>query len=171
MASSAASNLIAVTDAALPVPPLADLTRVSPQLLAAQVNTVVAELAKKHPGILALSADQSLNIEGVPSSWSYAHTLLAIARIAGADALALTQAVITQPPGPSPSPPPQRQTRKQTRRCPRRRTKLPVRHTHMHALMAQSNVGLFMKGDTDEPRCGFSRKISALREQGIRSRV
>lgn len=32
----------------------------------------------------------------------------------------------------------------------------------LHALMNQSKVVLFMKGTPDVPRCGFSRKISAL---------
>jgi len=32
----------------------------------------------------------------------------------------------------------------------------------MQALMNQSKVVLFMKGNPDAPRCGFSRKISAL---------
>ena len=34
--------------------------------------------------------------------------------------------------------------------------------------MAQSRVVLFMKGEPDAPRCGFSRKIVALlRDQGV----
>ena len=32
----------------------------------------------------------------------------------------------------------------------------------LRRLMTQSNVVLFMKGSPDEPRCGFSRKISGL---------
>lgn len=38
----------------------------------------------------------------------------------------------------------------------------------MRALMNQSTVVLFMKGSPDAPRCGFSRKISALlKEQRV----
>lgn len=32
----------------------------------------------------------------------------------------------------------------------------------MRTLMSQSKVVLFMKGNPDAPRCGFSRKISTL---------
>lgn len=32
----------------------------------------------------------------------------------------------------------------------------------LRRLMTKSNVVLFMKGSPDEPRCGFSRKISGL---------
>jgi glutaredoxin-related protein len=34
--------------------------------------------------------------------------------------------------------------------------------------MSQTKVVLFMKGNPEEPRCGFSRKISTLlKEQGV----
>ena len=37
-----------------------------------------------------------------------------------------------------------------------------------HSIMAKSRVVLFMKGEPDAPRCGFSRKIVALlRDQGV----
>ena len=38
----------------------------------------------------------------------------------------------------------------------------------LHALMQQDKVVLFMKGNPDQPRCGFSRKIVALlRDQNV----
>jgi glutaredoxin-related protein len=38
----------------------------------------------------------------------------------------------------------------------------------MSQLMNQSKVVLFMKGDPDQPRCGFSRKaVALLRNQGV----
>lgn len=38
----------------------------------------------------------------------------------------------------------------------------------MRAIMNQSQVVLFMKGNPTTPRCGFSRKISTmLNEQGV----
>ena len=35
-------------------------------------------------------------------------------------------------------------------------------NARLRGLMNKSNVVLFMKGSPEEPRCGFSRKISAL---------
>jgi glutaredoxin-related protein len=35
-------------------------------------------------------------------------------------------------------------------------------NTRLRGLMNQTKVVLFMKGSPGEPRCGFSRKISAL---------
>ncbi|KAJ7734452.1 glutaredoxin [Mycena metata] len=180
-ASSSASNLIAVTDAEHFQSLLsADLTRVS--LLnfwapwaapCAQMNTVVAELAKKHPGILALNVEaeeqadiaESFDIEAVPSFVVLrGHTLLA--RIAGADAPALTKAITTHAAGPVPTLTPKAQTNVQP---PAPANETPEQlDARMRALMTQSKVVLFMKGNPDEPRCGFSRKISALlREQGV----
>ncbi|KAJ7494809.1 glutaredoxin [Mycena galericulata] len=164
----------------------ADLTRVSlinfwaPWAApCAQMNAVVAELAKKHPRILALNVEaeeqadiaESFDIEAVPSFVVLrGHTLLA--RIAGADAPALTQAIATHtaahpPPAPaskahagektapSPTPPPETETPAQL-------------ETRLRALMTQSKVVLFMKGTPAAPRCGFSRKIAALlAEQGV----
>ncbi|KAJ7030250.1 glutaredoxin [Mycena alexandri] len=179
--SSSASNLIAVTDAEHFQSLLsADLTRVSlinfwaPWAApCAQMNTVVAELAKKHPGILALNVEaeeqadiaESFDIEAVPSFVVLrGHTLLA--RIAGADAPALTQAITTHAAGPIPTSVPKSQTNAAP---PAPQNETPEQlDARMHALMTQSKVVLFMKGNPEEPRCGFSRKISTLlREQGV----
>ncbi|KAJ7240170.1 glutaredoxin [Mycena haematopus] len=162
----------------------ADLTRVS--LLnfwapwaapCTQMNDVVAELAKKHPNILALNVEaeeqadiaESFEIEAVPSFVVLrGHTLLA--RIAGADAPALTQAIATHASGNAPSYAP----KSHTDAAP------PVAQnggaaetpeeldTRLRRLMTQSKVVLFMKGNPEEPRCGFSRKLSTLlKEQGV----
>lgn len=38
----------------------------------------------------------------------------------------------------------------------------------MHSIMQQSAVVLFMKGEPENPRCGFSRKaVNLLREQNV----
>ena len=38
-------------------------------------------------------------------------------------------------------------------------------NARLRGLMKQSNVVLFMKGSPEEPRCGFSQKISALLQE------
>nr|GAT49888.1 glutaredoxin [Mycena chlorophos] len=129
----------------------------------AQMNAVVAELAKKHPTLLVLNVEaeeqadiaESFDIEAVPSFVVLrGHTLLA--RIAGADAPALTQAVakhLAPPPAPAAAP---AKTTAPTNETPEELEK------RMRGLMNQRRVVLFMKGTPDEPRCGFSRKISGL---------
>ncbi|KAJ7782960.1 thioredoxin-like protein [Mycena metata] len=163
------SNLVAVTDAEhLRTLLSADLARVSllnfwaPAAPCVQMNAVVAELAKKHPLILALNIEaeeqadivESFEIDAVPSFVVLqGHTLLA--RIAGADAPTLTQTIATHA-GPLPTSgapsAPQNETPEQL-------------DARMRALMTQSKVVLFMKGNPEEPRCGFSRKISTLLQQ------
>ncbi|KAJ7278229.1 putative glutaredoxin [Mycena rebaudengoi] len=136
----------------------------------AQMNQVVEELAKKHSSILALNVEaedqsdiaESFDIEAVPSFIVLrGHTLLA--RIAGADAPALTTAIAShvKPPAPlsqtdaAPSAPPTYASKEDL-------------DTRLRALMTQSPVVLFMKGSPEVPRCGFSRKISALlKEQNV----
>ncbi|KAJ7650619.1 glutaredoxin [Roridomyces roridus] len=131
-----------------------------------QMNAVVAELAKKHPAILALNIEaeeqadiaESFDIEAVPSFIVLrGHTLLA--RIAGADAPALTKAIATHAAGPVP--------------IPALKSSSPPNETpeeleaRLRRLMNTQKVVLFMKGDPETPRCGFSRKIVALlKDQG-----
>ncbi|KAJ7112802.1 glutaredoxin [Mycena crocata] len=195
--SPSTSNLIAVTSAPHFQELLsADLNRVSLINFWApwaapctQMNAVVAELAKKHPAILALNVEaeeqadiaESFDIEAVPSFVVLrGHTLLA--RIAGADAPALTQAIAThtspavtkshtnaapksyadaEPPHPTDLAIPQ---------LPPPATETPEElEARLRRLMAQSRVVLFMKGVPDEPRCGFSRKLVALlRDQNVK---
>jgi hypothetical protein len=158
------------------------------------MNDVVAELAKKHPGILALNVEaeeqadiaESFEIEAVPSfvvlrvrllvaprNFRYifsiqGHTLLA--RIAGADAPALTQAIATHAAGPIPTYAPKSYTNAapptaQNGGAVETPEELDAR---LRQLMNQTKVVLFMKGNPEEPRCGFSRKISTLlKEQGV----
>ncbi|KAJ7060859.1 glutaredoxin [Mycena amicta] len=129
-----------------------------------QMNAVVAELAKKHPGLLVLNVEaeeqaeiaESFDVEAVPSFVVLrGHTLLA--RISGADASALTQAIAKHLSPPIPSNKPQTQTK------PPSSDETPEElDKRMRGLMTQRPVVLFMKGTPEEPRCGFSRKISAL---------
>ncbi|KAJ7642618.1 glutaredoxin [Mycena polygramma] len=172
--SSSAPNLVAVADAPHFQSLLsADLNRVS--LLnfwapwaapCTQMNAVVAELAKKHPNVLVLNIEaeeqadiaESFDVEAVPSFVILrGHALLA--RIEGADSPALTLAVATHAAGPVPTYSPKSQTNVAT----------PEElYARLQRLMTQSKVVLFMKGNPAEPRCGFSRKISALlKQQGV----
>ncbi|KAF7375683.1 Monothiol glutaredoxin-4 [Mycena sanguinolenta] len=184
MASS--SNLVTVTTAEHFQSLLsADLNRVS--LLnfwapwaapCTQMNEVVSELAKKHVSVLVLNIEaeeqadiaESFEIEAVPSFVVLrGHTLLA--RIAGADATALTQAIATHASGAAPTYTPQAHTNAAP---PPPGTQNGAAETpeelnaRLRRLMTQSKVVLFMKGSPEEPRCGFSRKLSTLlREQGV----
>ncbi|KAF7326023.1 Monothiol glutaredoxin-4 [Mycena kentingensis (nom. inval.)] len=133
-----------------------------------QMNQVVAELAKKHPALLVLNVEaeeqadiaESFDIDAVPSFVVLkGHTLLA--RIPGADAPALTQAIakhLAAPPPPS-----------ATVKSPSTPSESPEElDKRMRGIMNQSRVVLFMKGSPAEPRCGFSRKISGLlKDQGV----
>ncbi|KAJ7863366.1 glutaredoxin [Mycena leptocephala] len=182
---SSSSNLVNVTDAPHFQSLLsADLNRVSLINFWApwaapctQMNAVVAELAKKHPGILALNVEaeeqaeiaESFDIEAVPSFVVLrGHTLLD--RIAGADAPALTQAIAKHASGTIPTYAPKSHTTAappaaQNGGAPETPEELDAR---LRRLMNQSRVVLFMKGNPEEPRCGFSRKLSTLlKEQGV----
>jgi hypothetical protein len=76
------------------------------------------------------------------------HTLLA--RITGADAVALTDAITKHVGAPPPL----------SEKTPTTDSEAP--EEHLRGLMNQSTVVLFMKGSPDTPRCGFSRKICGL---------
>ncbi|KAK7017334.1 monothiol glutaredoxin-4 [Favolaschia claudopus] len=186
--AASTSNLITVTSPTHFQSLLsADLTRVSlinfwaPWAApCAQMNDVVAELAKKHhPRLLVLNVEaeeqadiaESFEVEAVPAFVVLrGHTLLA--RISGADAPALTQAIATHVSGSTSSYTPQSQTNAAPPSANGGEKNLNETPEELDArlrnLMNQSRVVLFMKGNPEEPRCGFSRKISTLlREQGV----
>ncbi|KAF8714208.1 hypothetical protein AX14_012878 [Amanita brunnescens Koide BX004] len=131
-----------------------------------EMNEVVLELAKKYPTVLVLQVEaekneeiiESFEIESVPSFVILrGHTLLA--RITGADASALTNALAAQVLPLSIS---------STTTTISRTESEEVRQTRLSALVTQSKVVLFMKGSPDAPRCGFSRKmVDLLREQHV----
>jgi hypothetical protein len=102
-----------------------------------------------------------------------------LGRISGADASALTEAVAKhatppaytplsrtdQSPAKAPNVVPSALQDNEKKETP---DELDAR---LRKLMDQSNVVLFMKGSPEEPRCGFSRKISALlKEKNIEFR-
>lgn len=101
---------------------------------------------------------ESFEIESVPSFVILrGHTLLA--RITGADASAITNALATQVLPLSIS---------ATTTTISRTESEEARQTRLSALVTQSKVVLFMKGSPDAPRCGFSRKmVDLLREQHV----
>ncbi|KAH0833384.1 thioredoxin-like protein [Lanmaoa asiatica] len=153
------------------------------------MNQVVAELAKKHPELLVLQVEaeelqdisESFDIEAVPSiiilrvsfepyfpnsasANRYSsgfhilkgHTLLA--RISGADAPAMTKAVDIHLGK-------RAQVDAHAEKHEESGEELEARMRH---IMQKSPVVLFMKGDPDNPRCGFSKKaVNLLREQKV----
>jgi len=147
------------------------------------MNTVVEELAKKYPAALFLQVEaeeqseiaESFDIQSVPLFLILqGHTLLG--RISGADANALTLAVAKHatPPAYTPLSRTDKSPAKATNVVPsvlqdNEKMETPDElNARLRGLMSQSNVVLFMKGSPVEPRCGFSRKISALlKEQNI----
>jgi hypothetical protein len=100
--------------------------------------------------------------------WPQGHTLLD--RIAGADAPALTQAITKHASGTVRTYAPKSHTTAappapQNGGAAETPEELDAR---LRRLMNQSRVVLFMKGNPEEPRCGFSRKLSTLlKEQGV----
>ncbi|KAF5379676.1 hypothetical protein D9615_005803 [Tricholomella constricta] len=139
-----------------------------------QMNQVVDELAKKYPTVLILNVEaesqadiaESFDVEAVPLFVILrGHTLLE--RVSGADAPQLTQALAKHASGQTPHP--LSQTTQAPAPAPDDVVLPAEKHQspeeldrRMRALMDQSKVVLFMKGSPDAPRCGFSRKISAL---------
>jgi len=144
-----------------------------------KMNEVVQELAKGYPAALFLQVEaeeqsdiaDSFDIQVVPSFIILqGHTLLG--RISGADASALTQAVAKhatpkayiplsrtdQSPAKAPNVVPSAALQDNNER----KESQDELNARLRRLMNQSNVVLFMKGSPEEPRCGFSRKISAL---------
>jgi len=137
-----------------------------------QMNEVVLELAKKYEKVLVLQIDaeeyedisESFDINSVPSFVILrGHTLLD--RIEGADAARLTEKVaqhsrsvpgaLSQTDG-KPAPAPAFESEKDLTK-------------RLQELMNKGKVVLFMKGEPDAPRCGFSRQtVALLREQGVK---
>ncbi|RDB26107.1 Monothiol glutaredoxin-4 [Hypsizygus marmoreus] len=141
----------------------------------AQMNEVVQELAKKYPSVLVLQVEaeaqadiaESFDVEAVPLFVILkGHTLLE--RVSGADAPALTQALAKHAHGPSTKPlsqtdkPPAPPSNGHLSADVEKQETPEELEQRMRALMNQSTVVLFMKGSPDAPRCGFSRKITAL---------
>jgi len=141
------------------------------------MNEVVLELAKKYPQLLVLQVDaesqeeisESFDIESVPTFIVLqGHTLLS--RVAGADAAALTNSIAKHVRAPL-SVTPQSHTEK----APAASADVSLEEesqeeldNRCRAIMSQDRVVLFMKGNPDAPRCGFSRKIvTLLKDQGV----
>ncbi|KAG6917853.1 hypothetical protein DXG01_000758 [Tephrocybe rancida] len=142
-----------------------------------QMNEVVEELAKKYPAVLVLNVEaethseiaESFDVEAVPLFVILrGHTLLE--RVSGADAPTLTKALAKHSAGPAAPKP-----LSQTTQAPTSASDISIMadanekqetpeelEKRMQGLMNQSKVVLFMKGNPEAPRCGFSRKISAL---------
>jgi len=93
-----------------------------------------------------------------------------LARIPGADAATLTQAVAKHAVAPAYTPlswtdqsPAKASNVVPSALQDNERKESPDElNARLRLLMNQTNVVLFMKGSPEEPRCGFSRKISAL---------
>jgi len=142
-----------------------------------QMNELVKELAKKYHTALFLQVEaeeqsdiaESFEIEAVPSVIILqGHTLLD--RISGADASALKQAVAKHATPPAYTP--LSRTDQSPSKAPivvpsalqdnEKKETTDELNARLRGLMNQSKVVLFMKGSPEEPRCGFSRKISVL---------
>ncbi|KDQ58969.1 hypothetical protein JAAARDRAFT_33697 [Jaapia argillacea MUCL 33604] len=141
-----------------------------------EMNEVVRELAKKYPELLVLQVEaesqsditDSFDIEAVPSFIVLrGHTLLG--RLSGADAPSLTSLLSTHLPPPSAPKPLSTTSIPPASAPPPPPTESPEQlNARLQALMSQHKVMLFMKGNPDAPRCGFSRKtVGLLREEGV----
>jgi Grx4 family monothiol glutaredoxin len=138
-----------------------------------QMNQVVEGLAKAYPKLLALRVEaeeqaditDSFDINSVPTCLVIqGHALLA--RIEGGDAAQLKETITKtlennssaapkSTTSQTPAPPPSSETEEQL-------------EARMHNIMNQSAVVLFMKGNPDTPRCGFSRSaVALLREKNV----
>ncbi|TCD59752.1 monothiol glutaredoxin grx4, partial [Steccherinum ochraceum] len=140
-----------------------------------QMNDVVLELAKKYPELLVLQIQaeeqediaESFTVESVPSIVILrGHTLLG--RVSGADAAALTQLIATHV-RPQGAVAPQSHTNGKLVASEEEKGETQEElNDRMRKLMTMDKVVLFMKGEPDAPRCGFSRKlVGILRDQGI----
>ncbi|KIK42676.1 hypothetical protein CY34DRAFT_804660 [Suillus luteus UH-Slu-Lm8-n1] len=137
-----------------------------------QMNKVVEGLAKAYPKLLALRVEaeeqadisDSFDINSVPTCLVIqGHALLA--RIEGGDATQLTETIAkylgsksSAAPQSTPSQPP----------APPSSESQEQLEARMRDIMNQSAVVLFMKGEPDAPRCGFSRTaVALLREKNV----
>ncbi|CAE6416300.1 unnamed protein product [Rhizoctonia solani] len=140
------------------------------------MNQVVEELARTNPQLLTLKIEadyksnediaESFNIESVPTFLVLkGHNLLS--RIDGADAPALTAAIKAH----AYQAPRGLATSDKTPEAPEPAKKEETTeelNERMRGLMNQSKVVLFMKGNPDAPRCGFSRQtVAILQEQNV----
>ncbi|KAJ8518466.1 hypothetical protein ONZ45_g4466 [Pleurotus djamor] len=146
-----------------------------------QMNEVVLELAKKYEQMLVLQVEaeeqeditESFEIESVPAFIILrGHTLLG--KIVGADAVGLTNAVATHLRPPPKTVNPLSKTDQKPQPPPAfspSNEKVETEeelNDRLRGLMNSDKIVLFMKGEPDAPRCGFSRQIVALlREQGV----
>ncbi|KAG2032160.1 thioredoxin-like protein [Suillus americanus] len=136
-----------------------------------QMNKVVEELAKAYPKLLALRVEaeeqaditDSFDINSVPTCLVIqGHALLG--RIEGGDAKRLTE-TIAKLLGNNSSVAPQSTTSPAPPLSSEMDEQLEAR---MQDIMHQSAVVLFMKGEPDTPRCGFSKTaVALLRERKI----
>lgn len=160
-----------------------------------QMNAVVKELAEKYSDILCLNIEaeeqpdvsESFDVDSVPSFILLrGHTLLS--KISGANAAALSAAVASHAsePNGSTSSGPSSHTASAPQAPPTNYAavngtqsaqgtigehSIPDEETpeqldeRCRKLMEKSKVVLFMKGNPDQPRCGFSQKTVALLKQ------
>jgi len=133
------------------------------------MNEVIQELAKAYPKLLTLRVEaeeqadisESFNINSVPTCLVIqGHALLG--RIEGGDANQLKETVEKYLGNKSSVVP--HSTTSQAPIPPSSETEEQLQ-ARMHKLMTQSRVVLFMKGEPDAPRCGFSRTAVALLRQ------
>jgi len=142
------------------------------------MNEVVLELAKKYPKLLVLQVEadaldditESFDVQSVPTFVVLrGHTLLD--RISGADAATLTKAIEkhTNIPAPPQSKTSQAPAKASDYSATEEKQETPEQlEQRLRDLMTQHKIVLFMKGDRDVPRCGFSKQIIALlREQNV----
>ncbi|PWN41273.1 glutaredoxin [Ceraceosorus guamensis] len=151
-----------------------------------QMNKVVEELAVKWPAVLVLQIEaealpdisESFDIESVPSFVLLkGHTLLS--RIIGANASALSAAVASHAapsngngaasgPLSHTSAPIQSAQGYEEHHVPKQESDEELA-SRCKGLMEREKVMLFMKGNPDQPRCGFSQKtVALLRQEGVR---
>ncbi|UZJ51158.1 hypothetical protein CBS101457_000478 [Exobasidium rhododendri] len=155
-----------------------------------QMNSVVLELAEKYPQVLCLMIEaeaqpdvsESFDIDSVPSFILLrGHTLLS--KISGANAAALTAAIASHATGSTHNSTPSSYTSAPPQVASANYTAngsapgaigehiAPVNETNEQLekrckkLMEKSKVVLFMKGNPEQPRCGFSQKTVALLKQ------
>ncbi|KAG1842503.1 thioredoxin-like protein [Suillus subalutaceus] len=137
-----------------------------------QMNQVVEGLAKAYPKLLALRVEaeeqaditDSFDINSVPTCLVIqGHALLA--RIEGGDATQLKETITKHLGNKSAAP---QSTTSQPPAPPLSSETEEQLEARMRNIMNQSAVVLFMKGEPDTPRCGFSRTaVALLREKKV----
>ncbi|EIM23943.1 putative thioredoxin [Wallemia mellicola CBS 633.66] len=138
-----------------------------------QMNQVTKELAEKYTNVVFLQIEaeslpdisETFDIEAVPSFILLrGHTLLE--RISGANAALLAQSVSKHALNSA-----QKSAQSSTILPPQAPAAVETEeelNSRCLNIMKQSDVVLFMKGDPDAPRCGFSKQtVALLREQSI----